>query len=97
MGGDAIGTDLVHYSTGVDFVKALIQVACENEPDLRPDRNGIAVESKFILTEDDLVEFDYIKRESPERILRIVDDKHLDRVGQTTNSSDRAGCYILKV
>lgn len=28
MGGDCIGSDLVWYSTGIDYVKAVIQVAC---------------------------------------------------------------------
>ena len=27
MGGDCIGTDLVRYSTGIDFVRAVIDVA----------------------------------------------------------------------
>lgn len=96
MGGDAIGTDLVYYSTGIDYVKAVIDVACGREPDLTPVREPCAAESRFILTEDDLREFRRIRKEEPERILRIVDDRHLHLVGKTTNSSDRAGCYVIR-
>ena len=96
MGGDAIGSDLVYYSTGVDYIKAVIDVACGKEPDLVPKFDGFAVESSFILSNEDLQEFRRIQIEEPDRILHVVDNVHLDLVGKTTNSSDRAGCYILK-
>ena len=96
MGGDAIGSDLVRYSTGIDYVKAVIQVACGMEPDLRPAHDTCRAEVRFILTEKDLKEFRRIQKEEPERILKIVDDRHLEFIGKTTNSSDRAGCYILR-
>lgn len=35
MGGDCIGSELVRYSTGYDFVKMVIQVACGNQPDFK--------------------------------------------------------------
>ena len=96
MGGDAIGTDLVYFSTGIDFVKAVIDVACGREPNLTAVREVFAVESRFILTENDLKEFERMKREEPERILNIIDAPHLNLVGRTTNSSNRAGCYIVR-
>ena len=97
MGGDCIGSDLVHYSTGIDYVKAVIQVACGLEPDLVPDSITCKAEVRFILTKNDLDEFERIKAEDNNRILKIVDDKHLGLINQTTDSSNRAGCYILKV
>ncbi len=97
MGGDAIGSDLVRYSTGIDFVRAVIQVACGIEPDLRPVCEPCKAEVRYILTEGDLKEFRRICAQEPDRILKVVDDRHLENVGKTTNSSDRAGCYILKV
>ena len=97
MGGDAIGSDLVRYSTGVDYVRAVIQVACGMEPDLSPVCETCKAESRFILNADDLREFRRIQSDEPERILKIVDDKHLHLIGKTTNSSDRAGCYIVRV
>lgn len=96
MGGDAIGTDLVYHSTGVDYVRAVIDVACGKKPDLTPVIDTCKAESRFILTEADRKEFERMKREEPERILNIVDDKHLHLIGRTTNSSNRAGCYVVK-
>lgn len=97
MGGDAIGSDLVYYSTGIDYVKAVIQVACGKEPDLRPVREICPAEVRFILTEHDLEEFKRLKAEEPHRILRVVDDRHYENIGKTTDSSNRAGCYIIRV
>lgn len=96
MGGDAIGTDLVFYSTGIDFVKAVIQVSCGIEPDLNPSHATCAAESRFIISIDDLNEFRRIQQEEPYRILHIVDNRHLHLIGKTTNSSNRAGCYVIR-
>lgn len=96
MGGDCIGSDLVYYSTGIDYVRAVIQVACGEDPDLNPKFEGIEVESKFILTKDDLREFERMQSEEPERILKIADGVRLDLVGKAVDSSSRAGCYIVK-
>lgn len=97
MGGDAIGSDLVFYSTGIDYVKAVIYIACGIEPDLRPVRQPCSAAVRFILTENDLSEFQRMKKEEPERILHIVDDRHLGLIGHTTDSSNRAGCYVIQV
>ena len=97
MGGDCIGSDLVHFSTGIDFVKAVIDVACGKEPDLIPDQEPQAARVVFIISEEDRKEFEQILNAEPDNILRIVDVNHLDLIGKTTDSSNRAGCYILKV
>ena len=97
MGGDCIGSDLVMCSTGIDFLKATIQVACGQEPDLTPTGTPCPAEVRFILSRNDLDEFERIKRESPERIIRIPDDSHLSLIGHTTDSSNRAGCYIIRL
>ena len=96
MGGDCIGSDLVKYSTGIDYLKAVIDVACGIEPDLSSCGEICSPEVRFILTENDLKEFERIRSEEPERLLKIVDDKHLYNLGKTTDSSNRAGCYIIK-
>lgn len=95
MGGDAIGSDLVFYSTGIDFVKAVIDVACGREPDLMPHEIQQTAKVVFIFTEEDKREYERIKKEEPDRIIRIVDE-HFDLIGKTTDSSNRAGCYIIK-
>jgi biotin carboxylase len=96
MGGDAIGSDLVRYSTGIDFVRAVIQVACGDKPDLTPVSDICKAEVKFILTQSDLYEYIRIKKENPDRVLKVIEDSKVELIGKTTNSSDRAGCYIIR-
>lgn len=96
MGGDCIGSDLVYYSTGVDFLKCVIQVACGEEPDLTPKCDKCTVKCEFIFTYSDLEKFQKLKAENPSKILKVV-DYHPENIGKTTDSSNRAGCYIIKV
>lgn len=96
MGGDCIGSDLVRYSTGYDFVKMVIDVACGNAPDFTKVCEPIKVESVFIFTEKDLEEFENLKKNNPEKILKVV-DYHPENIGKITDSSNRAGCYIRMV
>lgn len=96
MGGDCIGSDLVRYSSGYDFVKMVIQVACNIEPDFTKVCESIPVESVFIFNEMDLKKFNELKDKAPEKILKIV-DMHLENIGTTTDSSNRAGCYIRRI
>lgn len=93
MGGDAIGSDLVYYSTGVDFVKAVIQVACGKEPDLKPTNKPMPVKVQFIFTNDDVKEMERIK--GTDRFVKMV-SFFPENIGHTTDSSNRAGCYIIK-
>jgi biotin carboxylase len=95
MGGDCIGSDLVHFTTGVDFVRAVIQVACGEEPNLVPDRQPQPARVVYIFNEKDQQEFERIKAEEPEKILRVVDDRQLLQGEEITDSSNRAGCYII--
>ncbi len=96
MGGDCIGSDLVYLSTGIDYLRAVIQVACGEKPDLTSRGNTCLAEIRYILTKEDLDEYTRMIKDEPERIIKVVDIRHLELVGCTTNSSDRAGCYIIK-
>ena len=96
MGGDCIGSDLVKYSTGYDFVKMVIDVACGREPDFTKICTPAPVESRFIFNQKDIEELNKLKAEHPEKLIRIV-DFHPENIGQTTDSSNRAGCYIRRV
>lgn len=96
MGGDCIGSDLVQYSTGIDFVKAVIQVACGIEPDLKPVGEKKKVQSVFIFNQKDLDKYKKIKKDTPSVILKEVFLRE-ELLNKTTNSSDRAGCYIMEV
>lgn len=96
MGGDCIGSDMVFYSTGYDFVKMVVQVACGEEPVFEKVYDPHPVEVKFIFTQEDLDFFNMMQAEKPEQILRIV-DMHPENIGSITDSSNRAGCYIISV
>ena len=92
MGGDCIGSHLVRYSTGIDFVRATIQVACGEEPDLKPDGEPIAAEVKYIMTENDVLQMERDRKEG--RILEQI-AFFPENLGRATDSSNRAGCYIV--
>lgn len=95
MGGDCIGSDLVQYSTGYDFVKMVIQIACGEKPDFTQTCTPIAVESVFIFNNKDLKVFKELKENNPSDLLKVV-DLHLEFMNKVTDSSNRAGCYIRK-
>ena len=93
MGGDCIGSHLVKYSTGIDYVRAVIRVACGEEPDLRPAGEPMAAEVRFIFTEKDVEQ-----RELDRKAGRILEEIAFfpENLGKTTDSSNRAGCYIIR-
>lgn len=96
MGGDCIGSDLVKYSTGYDFVRMVVQVACGEEPDFTKVCDPTPVESVFIFDKHDIDVLHELEKVHPDKIIRVV-DYHPENIGQTTDSSNRAGCYIRKV
>lgn len=95
MGGDCIGSDLVYYSTGIDYVKAVLQISVGEKPDLEPKTEGFAVSSHFIFTEKDVAEMEAIRKNRPDDFLKLVFLRE-ELLNKTTNSSDRAGCYIIR-
>lgn len=95
MGGDCIGSDLVRYSTGYDFVRMVIDVACGNEPVFEKVCEPCAVKSLFMFTQEDIYKYEYMKQTEPEKILKLV-DYHPENLGHVTDSSNRVGCYIIK-
>ena len=92
MGGDCIGSDLVYLSTGNDFVKMVIDVACGNEPEIKAPATNKA-EIRFIFSEDDLNEYQKFSEEFPEAVYR-TSDFELENLGKVTDSSTRIGYYI---
>ena len=61
MGGGCIGSDLTMLSTGIDFLRATIQVAIGEEPDLTPAHPEQIAKIKFFLTPEDIKNFENIK------------------------------------
>ncbi len=94
MGGDFIGSDLVELSTGVNFVKAVIQVALGEEPDLNPSHDVGAAGVRFICFPEDIEDYKKLKREHPEII--VASDVPESISGEVTDSASRFGYYIMK-
>lgn len=93
MGGDCIGSDLVYLSTGNDFVKMVIDVACGNPPDVLDESLSRDVEIRFLFDQKDLDEFTEWKKSNPDKLYR-VSEFELDNIGKVTDSSTRIGYYI---
>lgn len=93
MGGDCIGSDLVRLSTGVDFVKAVIEVALGKEPDLTPVSSPGAAAIRFVFTDEDRALFRAVQEQQPDRLFdwKMFD---LDNT-EVTDSSNRYGYFIV--
>lgn len=94
MGGDGIGSHLVEWSTGIDYVKAVIQIALDEEPDLSVHLPLSAAAVRFIISKEDLEVLGKIKLDHPEYLIKEVFWRNIQ--GQVTDSSTRFGFYLLK-
>lgn len=92
MGGDYIGSDLVRMSTGIDFVRAVIQVAVGEKPDLRKIQNTEVAAVRFVLDEKDKATLEQLEKEHPEYIVK----KELhEGKGEVVDSSTRRGVCLM--
>ncbi|MCR4661428.1 MAG: ATP-grasp domain-containing protein [Clostridia bacterium] len=94
MGGDCIGSDLVYYSTGIDFVKCVLDISLGKTPDLTPKIKGRPVKSVFIFNRSDYENYLYIKNKNPNKLIKTV-YLNLENLDKATDSSNRSGCYII--
>lgn len=94
MGGGCIGSDLVYLSTGNDFVKMIIDIACGNPPEILEDFLSNNAEIHFIFNQSDLDKLDELKKTNPEKIYRIS-DLDMANLGKVTDCSNRVGYYIV--
>ena len=92
MGGDYIGSDLVRMSTGVDFVRAVIQVAVGEKPDLGKVQKPEIAAVRFVLNHEDKDILEQLEREHPEYI--VLKDVH-DGDAAVTDSSTRLGVCLM--
>ena len=92
MGGDCIGSGLVQLSTGVDFVKAVIDVAMGKEPELVKTKDAYAI-IRYIMSKDDKNILDRALLEMPDKVIdyEIMDDLE----GEITDSSTRYGYFMM--
>ena len=93
MGGDCIGSDLVPISSGYDYMGMVISIGCGKEPNFEKIQEPKIARIKYIITKEDLQEFEKIKKEHPERIKRQSEIKDLSDA-PILKSADRAGYYI---
>ena len=92
MGGDCIGSSLVELSTGIDFVKAVIDVAVGKEPEVQKTKNGYAI-IRYIMSADDAKLLEEVKRDCADHLVEYeIED---DLTGEITDSSTRYGYFIL--
>ena len=108
MGGDCIGSHLVPITTGVDYVKAVIDVACGAEPEVGQEtypwecyqagNTGISAGVYYILNQEDERRMEAYRRDHPDRFYQLVflnQEKCKDKDMETRDSSGRAGCFIV--
>ncbi len=95
MGGDCIGSDLVPLSTGVDYVRAVIDAACGIEPTLVPEGETCACAIRFLFGPRDLEALETLRRECPECLYRVSGILPFDG-HEIRDSSTRYGYYIMK-
>lgn len=96
MGGDCIGTDLVSISTGIDYIGAVVDVACGIEPDLKPKTKPNTALVKFITSKQDMEIYKTIRAEYSEYIIRVSIE---EEVGSryVLDSSTRFGYYVMSI
>lgn len=94
MGGDYIGSHLVELSTGIDFVKAVILTALNEEPDLKPSKTKAFAGVRFIFTDEDLKVLNDIKKNDKEML--VLEDVHEKMNESISDSSERNGAFIIK-
>ncbi|WP_028234381.1 ATP-grasp domain-containing protein [Pseudobutyrivibrio sp. MD2005] len=92
MGGDCIGSGLVQLSTGVDFVKAVIDVAMGNKPDIHPSRKNYAI-IRYVMNKKDKELMDSALEKMSEN---VIDYKLADNLeGEILDSSTRYGYFMM--
>lgn len=96
LGGDCITTHLVPLSTGVDMVKATIDICLGENPDLKIKYNKAAA-IRFILSEEGIIEKISGEKEA-HKVSGITNIEFMKQVGdkvkKVESSNDRLG-YII--
>ena len=94
MGGDFIGSTLVEHSTGIDFVKAVIQISLGEKPKLEREIETGFVGVRFICSNDDIEAFKRAAKNNPEYLIQYDIPQSID--GEVVDSSTRFGYFIMK-
>ncbi len=94
MGGDNIGTSLTPISTGYDYIKMVIEVACGLPPDFTQYNSPTNVCIRFIMDEKDLSDLNKMK-EDPLFVIHsvFINDTNFNK--EIKDGSDRHGYWIF--
>ena len=93
MGGDCIGSHLVELSTGIDFVKAVIDVALSRDIDLQPKKANHYAAVDYIFSVDD---YDKTLREIEKAGLAVKFCMRDDALNvEVHDSSARPACVVF--
>ena len=95
MGGDCIGSDLVHLSTGYDFVDMVIDIACGKPLNFVRTKECSYAFVRFIFNETDIIKMNKLQELLPHIFYRISDINVIDKNRDIDDSSQRFGYYIL--
>lgn len=93
MGGDCIGSDLVELSTGIDFLRAVVDVSLGNQPDLEPCPHPGNAMIRFVFGDDDLVALERAKNEFKGAVEKVVLTNSAPH--EIVDSGSRYGFFIL--
>lgn len=95
MAGDCIGSHLVELSTGIDYVKLVIDVALGNPVEIKFIENKSICGIKFVCTSNDYEVLETIEKQNKNII--VAKSNHIIKKGaDITDSSNRWGWYIIK-
>lgn len=99
MGGDLIGSHLVKESTGIDMVKAVLQICLGERPDLKKIGECKTAGIRYIFDNSDLEVFSSVRKNNPEILLQsdVLEDMFLNGYGDNTisDSSKRLGYFLM--
>jgi len=93
MGGDCIGSHLVRYTTGMDFVGMVVQIATGREPDFTKEKTWPACGIRFITDKHDLDLREELKQDPTVTMLEESPVDPMDHL--VTDSAARFGYYIF--
>lgn len=94
MGGDCIGSDLVQLSTGYDFVRMVLDIACGRAPVFARVCEPQAAAVRFVFAQEDAARLEQLRRTHPEALWRASEIEPFTR--EVRDSASRFGYYILR-
>lgn len=94
MGGDFIGSSLVPISTGIDFVRAVIQIALGETPDFSIRQIPKIAAVRFIFGEKDKNVLKNLQKHHPEHLVEYMINSNSD--GPILDSSNRYGYFLMQ-